>query len=101
MLLGVYRSCSFLRKATMLLLKSGHEVGNPYSCPGCHAERSEASLCPSRQMLRCAQHDIRGQQPDPWLRGGVTSSLFAALTAVLDDLLRTLISKYLNKLFST
>ncbi len=25
--------------------------------PGCHAERSEASLCPSSQMLRCAQDD--------------------------------------------
>jgi hypothetical protein len=23
----------------------------------CHAERSEASVCPSRQMLRFAQHD--------------------------------------------
>jgi hypothetical protein len=26
--------------------------------PPCHAERSEASRDPSRQMLRCAQHDM-------------------------------------------
>jgi len=25
----------------------------------CHAERSEASGCPAREMLRCAQHDKR------------------------------------------
>jgi hypothetical protein len=52
MLLGVYRSCSFLRKATMLLLKSGHEVGNPYSCPGCHPERSAGSVRPASQTRR-------------------------------------------------
>src|SRR6266700_1062552 len=28
---AVYRSCSFRRKATMLVHTSGHEVGNPYS----------------------------------------------------------------------
>src|SRR6266699_5275091 len=28
---AVYRSCSFRRKATMLVHTSGHEVGNPYT----------------------------------------------------------------------
>jgi hypothetical protein len=26
-------------------------------CPGCHPERSEGSLCPARQILRCAEGD--------------------------------------------
>ena len=26
--------------------------------PGCHLERSEATLCQSREAFRCAQHDI-------------------------------------------
>jgi hypothetical protein len=30
----------------------------------CHAERSEASLCPARQMLHCAQHDRAGTTMD-------------------------------------
>ncbi len=33
------------------------------AAPGCHAERSEASACPSRQMLRCAQHDSSDSGP--------------------------------------
>jgi hypothetical protein len=32
----------------------------------CHAERSEASLCPLRQMLRCAQHDRAVTPTDAW-----------------------------------
>ncbi|HKV01799.1 MAG TPA: hypothetical protein VJQ26_06730 [Ktedonobacteraceae bacterium] len=55
--------------------------------PGCHAERSEASLYPSDVILSAAKD----------LRGGVTSSLFAALTAVPEDLLNMLISKCLQK----
>jgi hypothetical protein len=43
MLLGVYRSCSFLRKAMMLLLKSGHEVGNPYTAVKAAQVRSHAT----------------------------------------------------------
>ena len=81
--------------ATMSGNRCADEVGNPYS-PGCHAERSEASLCPSRQILRYAQDDIRGQQTDPSLRGGVSSSLFAALAAVLEELLSMLLSKCLH-----
>jgi hypothetical protein len=81
-------------------LKERHlEIRLPASgrewCPGCHPERSEGSLCPSRRaaliavladvMLSAAKH----------LRGGVTSRLFAALTAVLEDLLHMLLSKCL------
>jgi len=55
--------------------------------PGCHAERSEASLCPSDVILSAAKD----------LRGGVTNSLFSALTAVLEELLSMLLSKGLQK----
>ena len=69
MLLGVYRSCSFLRKATMLLLKSGHEVGNPYTVLAVMLSAAKHLCAPrarsfaalsmtsegSRQTLRCAQ----------------------------------------------
>jgi len=54
---------------------------------GCHPERSEASLCPSDVILSAAKD----------LRGGVTNSLFSALTAVLEELLSMLLSKGLQK----
>src|SRR2546425_3338680 len=50
----------------------------------CHAERSEASRCPSREALRCAQGDKQGPSShsailDRWLRvmpiGGSLRSL--------------------------
>ncbi len=35
-----------------------------YRCWYCHAERSEASLCPSRETLRCAQGDNQMTTPE-------------------------------------
>ncbi len=32
-------------------------VSGREGCPGCHPERSEGSLRPARQILRCAQDD--------------------------------------------
>ncbi len=34
-------------------------------CPGCHPERSEGSLCPASQTLRCAQGDRHSLQMNP------------------------------------
>jgi hypothetical protein len=67
-------------------------------CSGCHAERNEASGAMVIEMLSAAKHDSRGQQTDPLLRGGVTSSLFAAWTAVLKERLSMLLSKCLDYL---
>jgi hypothetical protein len=53
------------------------------------------SLLPSDVILSAAK-DLREGHTDPSLCSGVTSSLFAALTAVLEDLLRMLLSKCLD-----
>ncbi len=37
-------------------------ITTAYTCPLCHAERSEASGSRDTEMLRCAQHDTEREQ---------------------------------------